>query len=189
VLPLDRPLLDYIAIGAAALAVLTFLLVLATRVRLRRLRRDFAVLEGPDGSAETFLSAVNRHAAEVTRLRAETGQAREQLGFARQELASALRHVGVVRYDAFGDMGGQLSFSVALVDDAGDGVVLTSINGRSETRSYAKPLSAAQSPFALSPEETDAIAQATGPVRPTRSSNGARHAAARRDAEPSAAAG
>ena len=43
-----------------------------------------------------------------------------------------------MRYDAFGDMGGRLSFSVALLDDAGDGLVLTSINGRTETRTYCQ---------------------------------------------------
>jgi hypothetical protein len=163
---LDRPLLDDIVIGAAALAVVTFVLVITAYLKLRRLRRDFSVLEGPDGSTETFLSAVNRQAAEVTRLRAETGQARRQLDDARAELASALRHVGLVRYDAFGDMGGQLSFSIAMLDDAGDGVVLSSINGRSETRSYAKPLSAGQSAFALSPEESEAITQAGAPGPP-----------------------
>ena len=56
----------------------------------------------------------------------------------RVDLADALRHVAVVRYDAFGDMGGRMSFSAALLDDAGDGLVLTSINGRTETRTYAK---------------------------------------------------
>ena len=51
-----------------------------------------------------------------------------------------MRHVAVVRYDAFADMGGRLSFSAALYDDSGDGFVLSSINGRSETRTYAKAL-------------------------------------------------
>jgi len=69
----------------------------------------------------------------------------------------ALRHVGVVRYDAFGDMGGRLSFSAALFDDEGNGLVISSINGRSETRTYAKPLVDLRSDHALSPEEEDAI--------------------------------
>ena len=58
------------------------------------------------------------------------------------DLADAIRHVAVVRYDAFGDMGGRLSFSVAMLDDSGDGLVLTSINGRTETRTYAKGVKA-----------------------------------------------
>ena len=61
-----------------------------------------------------------------------------RLDVVQADLADALRHVAVVRYDAFGDMGGRLSFSVALLDDAGDGLVLTSINGRTETRTYSK---------------------------------------------------
>jgi len=79
----------------------------------------------------------------------------------------ALRHVGVVRYDAFGDMGGRLSFSAALFDDEGNGLVISSINGRSETRTYAKPLVDLRSDHALSPEEEDAIRLARGTRPPT----------------------
>ena len=72
----------------------------------------------------------------------------------------ALRHLAVVRYDAFGDMGGHLSWSVALLDDAGNGVVLTSIHGRSDARTYAKNVTAWTSEQQLSPEEEEAIAHA-----------------------------
>ena len=58
-------------------------------------------------------------------------------------MRQSLRNVAVVRYDAFGDMGGRLSFSAALLDDIGDGIVLSSINGRGESRTYAKGSSAA----------------------------------------------
>ncbi|GGD12132.1 DUF4446 family protein [Nocardioides daphniae] len=74
----------------------------------------------------------------------------------------ALRHLSVVRYDAFGDVGGHLSWSVALLDDAGDGVVLTSIHGRSEARTYAKTISSWSSDAQLSPEEEEAVAHARG---------------------------
>ncbi|WP_240311739.1 DUF4446 family protein [Nocardioides houyundeii] len=72
----------------------------------------------------------------------------------------ALRHLAVVRYDAFGDVGGHLSWSVALLDDAGDGVVLTSIHGRSEARTYAKSIASWSSEQQLSPEEEEAVAHA-----------------------------
>ena len=85
----------------------------------------------------------------------------------RQEVAAlkaaadgALRHLAVVRYDAFGDVGGHLSWSVALLDDAGDGVVLTSIHGRSEARTYAKSVSSWTSEAQLSPEESEAVSHA-----------------------------
>ncbi len=69
----------------------------------------------------------------------------------------------MVRYDAFGDLAGALSFSAALLDDAGNGLVLSSINGRSETRTYAKGVTAGTSDVPLSPEEHEAIAEAFAP--------------------------
>ncbi len=85
---------------------------------------------------------------------------RREVAALRAEGRGALRHLAVVRYDAFGDMGGHLSWSLALLDDAGTGVVLTSIHGRSEARTYAKPVTAWTSEQQLSPEETEAVANA-----------------------------
>jgi len=72
----------------------------------------------------------------------------------------ALRDVAIVRYDALNEMAGQLSFSLALLNATGDGVVLSSINGRSETRTYAKPVVAGQGGQELSPEEAEAVQSA-----------------------------
>ena len=76
------------------------------------------------------------------------------------EGATALRHLAVIRYDAFQDTGGQLSWSMALLDDNGSGVVLTSIQGRNEARTYAKNVSDWSSETQLSPEEQEAISTA-----------------------------
>ncbi|MFM8999785.1 MAG: DUF4446 family protein [Actinomycetota bacterium] len=78
-------------------------------------------------------------------------------------IEEATRHVALVRYDAFEDVGGRLSFSCALLDDDANGVVVTSINGRQDTRVYAKPIVSGTSSFSLSVEEEDAIAQAMTP--------------------------
>lgn len=75
-------------------------------------------------------------------------------------IEGAVRHVGLLRYDAFEDVGGRLSFSCALLDDHGNGVVVTSINGRQDTRVYAKPIAEGRSPYNLSVEEEEAIRQA-----------------------------
>ena len=85
---------------------------------------------------------------------------RQEVAALRAEAAGALRHLAVVRYDAFGDMGGHLSWSLALLDDGGDGVVLTSIHGRSDARTYAKNVAGWSSEQQLSPEEEDAITHA-----------------------------
>lgn len=85
---------------------------------------------------------------------------RQEVAALRREAADALKHLAVVRYDAFGDMGGHLSWSFALLDDGGNGVVLTSIHGRSEARTYAKSISAWKCENQLSPEEEEAIGAA-----------------------------
>lgn len=72
----------------------------------------------------------------------------------------ALRDVGLVRYDALNEMSGQMSFSLALLNAAGDGMVISSINGRAETRTYAKTVKAGEGTQQLSPEETAAIRSA-----------------------------
>lgn len=76
------------------------------------------------------------------------------------QIEGSVRRVGVLRYDAFEDVGGRLSFSCALLDERGTGVVLTSINGRQETRVYAKPVTVGRSTYNLSREEEEAIRQA-----------------------------
>jgi len=85
---------------------------------------------------------------------------RQEVAALRAEGKDALRHLAVVRYDAFGDMGGHLSWSVALLDDGGHGVVLTSIHGRSEARTYAKSITGWTCEQPLSPEEEEAIEHA-----------------------------
>jgi hypothetical protein len=150
--------LDVLAIAGTSAGAVGVISAGAVALRLRRIHRGFAVLERHDGGRDTIISAVRRQAENVDQLRRELAAARADLATARGELADALRHVAVVRYDAFGDMGGRLSFSAALLDDAGDGLVLTSINGRTETRTYAKGVKAGRSDQTLSPEEEQAIA-------------------------------
>jgi len=87
---------------------------------------------------------------------------RHEVAALRGEAASALKNLAVVRYDAFNDMGGALSWSLALLDDHGDGAVITSIHGRTEARTYAKSILDWSCEQPLSPEEADAVAHARG---------------------------
>jgi hypothetical protein len=155
-LDLDPDALDLLALTGAVAAVLALLLAVLAHVRIRRLRlanERFWHAAGGEDVAEV----VAREVEEVRRLRTEVARSRAGLDEVRELVADAVRHVAVVRYDAFGDMGGRLSFSAALLDDAGDGLVLTSINGRSETRSYAKGIKGGGSDSTLSPEEEQAV--------------------------------
>jgi hypothetical protein len=161
VLPLHRPLLDEITLGASGAAILALVSGLLANLRVGRLRREMRVLEGADGP-ESVLDALGRGVDETRALRSELARAKGELDIARRELTDALRHVAVVRYDAFGDMGGRMSFTAALLDDSGDGLVITSINGRTEARAYAKGVKEGHSDQSLSPEEIQAIGLAMG---------------------------
>jgi hypothetical protein len=89
----------------------------------------------------------------------------------------AVRDMAIVRYDALEEMSGQLSFSVALLNALGDGVVMTSINGRSETRTYAKIIVGGHGAQQLSPEEEQSVRAARlGQSPPPATSGQGKHA-------------
>jgi hypothetical protein len=163
-LPAERlTLLVYVALGAS-LALLAAVALLA--YRLRAVRRTYARLLAGSADGEDILAAIARQVEAVDRLRGKLNLVGRETAQLRQCVSTMVRTVGFTRYDAFRDVGGHLSYSVAFLDEAGDGVVLSAINGRSETRSYAKPVRGGRSDHNLSDEEQTAIALAMGQPAP-----------------------
>jgi uncharacterized protein YlxW (UPF0749 family) len=112
---------------------------------------------------------LTKHDQDVARLVVAARQLAEEQERITEQMAASVQRVGLVRYDAFEDMGGHLSFSVALLDANGNGVVITSINGRQDTRCYAKPVESWSSRHNLSEEEEQAIRLAlTSEAQPER---------------------
>ena len=151
-------LLVFVSLGLNAL--LLFLLVATAGRRKpsspRRVVVDDVLRGMLDGQAQSFQrleQAIRQVAGEQQRLG--------------QLVRGAVQRVGLVRYDAFEDVGGRLSFSCAMLNDAGDGVVVTSINGRQDTRVYAKPVRQGESTYNLSEEEAAAIREAMADQRQT----------------------
>jgi hypothetical protein len=150
-------------LAASTISVITLVVLMllvavlsvgVVRAQQRRRRpRPSRLTRRLDAELEQQGKAIQRLEAAVRQL--ALGQ--KQLG----ELAEgSVRHIGVVRFDAFEDMGGRLSFSAALLDGNGDGVVITSINGRQDTRCYAKRVTNASSLHNLTDEERQAIREA-----------------------------
>ncbi|MFZ0324704.1 MAG: DUF4446 family protein [Actinomycetes bacterium] len=158
-LDLDPSLVALLSIVGAVTGVLALLLAVVALTKVRSLRRSYSVLQG-DGEAESFVRVVERKTAQVQQLQQQVADTVQLVESLQLDLHDAIRHVSVVRYDAFNDMGGRMSFTAALLDDTGDGLVITSINGRSETRTYAKGVKAGASDASLSPEEQQAITYA-----------------------------
>lgn len=111
------------------------------------------------GASVTLAIAANQRAHRIVAESAELVRSEfaSQLPKAGAVDPRAIRDVAMVRYDALKEMAGQLSFSIALLNSAGDGIVLTSINGRTETRTYAKAVAAGHGIQPLSPEEEQSV--------------------------------
>jgi HAMP domain-containing protein len=148
------------AILLAAVAIIVAGLALYGQRKVKRAYQAFSM-----GSRDDVLTLLQRHIDEVGLLRGDVRGLRRFADEIRDLHRGAVSHVGTVRYDAFDDMGGRLSFSTALLDEQGDGVVLTAINGRTDTRSYAKPIAGWQSRHNLSAEEEAAIQRARSGTR------------------------
>ncbi|MBX5435788.1 MAG: DUF4446 family protein [Alicyclobacillaceae bacterium] len=101
--------------------------------------------------------------ARVQVLAEELAQVRQELDRIRTTLQSKVSTPEVLRFNAFPEMGSDLSFSLALLDDRGDGVVLSSIYGREESRVFAKPVRGGQSDYPLTDEEIYVIQGASQP--------------------------
>jgi len=148
---------------AVALGVLALGVSVAVFMSFAAVRRRLVVLQGRAGQ-ENILEATARQIEEVRALRGEIRELTRHVQAVTEALRGTIQRVAVHRYDAFEDMGGQLSFSAAFLNDHGDGLVISCINGRQETRSYAKPVTKARSQYNLSPEEQEAIRQALAGV-------------------------
>jgi Flp pilus assembly protein TadB len=153
-----------IAALAGALAILALVLAFALW-RVRRAHSDMRtklrrVLAG--SSEGTLEQLLERNFDRLENLEKRVDALNELQREADRVLGRALQRVGVVRYNAFQDTGGDQSFALALLDNKGNGVVVNSLHGRSETRLYAKPVvqRASASAYTLSNEEAEAIRRA-----------------------------
>ena len=147
--------LEILIVTLAAFCLLLTAVVVALAVRVARVSRlTSAIGSTGDGALAATLTRELRAVSE------QVGRVESGLAELRGPLQSCIRHVGVVRYDAFRDMGGHMSFSLALLDPRQNGVVLSILNGRDGSRGYAKAVQGGRSTSPLSEEEQEALAQA-----------------------------
>lgn len=139
-----------------AVIVVFLVMVIVLWSKLNRLRKTYMNMLNGDSTLnveQAFIDLQNR----TQELHDQTKQSQQQIAGIAQQMRKMKSNLGVYRYNAFAQNGSDLSFSVALLDDELDGVVITGIHNREETYVYAKPVSQGQSQYALSPEEKEAI--------------------------------
>jgi hypothetical protein len=142
-----------IALGAAALAIVA---VVILAVRVSRLQQRLAVLPEDGGIFE----ALRRLDADLAANEEAVAALRPVVQSLHERLPSAICRTGVVAFDASGDLAGGLSRSIALMDERGNGLVLTALALRSEHIFYVKMLRVGRGMEPLSPEEAQAVARA-----------------------------
>jgi hypothetical protein len=147
----------------AITAILVAILIVWTFVLFRQwavLRRNLTLLKR-GASNENMVELVARHVRQVEDLAQAFDGLMARYDYLLELLQGSVQRVALVRYDAFEDMGGKLSYSAALLDDNGNGIVLTSIYARNENRTYAKPVVEGRSSHTLSREEEEALKRAS----------------------------
>ena len=154
-----------IALAAGALALVAIVLVLVLMRRLKRVRNAQRAVLGSSGQQDLVSHAQGLQSA-FEDLRNMVENTFSQLGRRfesnEQRLGQTISRTAVIRYDAYGEMTGRQSSSMALLDESGTGVVLSSILHREQARMYVKGIRDGQSEFELSPEENEAIQTALG---------------------------
>jgi hypothetical protein len=149
-----------VALTAAALTAAAIVAVVILYRQLRRLRADQRVVLGEQAATDLVGHAAALDAGFRT-LHAYVTDVAERLdgrmSVAEQRLDGAISYCGLIRYDAYNEMSGRQSTSIALLDSARNGVVLSSIHHRESSRLYAKQVSEGKGELKLSPEEEEAL--------------------------------
>ncbi|MCS7284059.1 MAG: DUF4446 family protein [Anaerolineae bacterium] len=155
-------------IAVTLLSLLNIVWQLDLQTRMKRLEERYRRLSGasveetgPQVGLGTLLAQIGSVRDRVERLERQAQQAQVALGH-------AVQGVGMVRFRALPDVGGDQSFSLALVDGEGNGVVLSALYLREGTRFYGKPLAGWNSPYPLTDEERQALDQARKAVEGSR---------------------
>lgn len=160
---------EQIALGVGGAGLLLGLIALGWAFRLQRrigrLQRAQKVVLGEHGERDLTLHAAaltDQVQQMVAYVKATTEQTQQRMSVAEHRLDGTISHTGLVRYDAYNEMSGRQSTSIALLDSRKTGVVLSSIHHRDQARMYAKGVREGVGELELSPEEAEALRVAIG---------------------------
>ena len=149
-----------VALAAGGVAVVALVIAVVLAVQLRRVGAAQSALLGDAGTQDLVA-----HALELDRefrllqdaTQDTVDRLNERVDHAEQRLDGAIAYRGLVRYDAYNEMSGHQSTSIALLDASRSGVVLSSIHHREQARVYAKQVRGGEAELELSPEEAEAV--------------------------------
>ncbi|HZK57736.1 MAG TPA: DUF4446 family protein, partial [Clostridia bacterium] len=120
------------------------------------------LVRGTDG--KRIENILFEHINRVEAVHGRLDEMENQLNVFNNRLSFCIQKIGIIRYNAFDDTGSDLSYSIALLDENNDGIIISGIYGRTETVSYAKPVKDGVSNYSLSVEELQALERAKANV-------------------------
>lgn len=149
-------------ISVLVLAIVTVILLTTTIILLVKIssltKKYNAFMKGADG--HNLESTILTRFKEIDILKEESKYTAEKLNIACETLVTAYQKIGIVKYDAFKEMGGKLSFSLCLLDDENNGFILTSMHTREGCYTYVKEIIKGESFVVLATEERRALEEA-----------------------------
>jgi hypothetical protein len=148
-----------VALGAGAVAVVSLVTVVTLGFRLRRVRSEQRAVLGDrrEDLVSHAAALAEQFAALHDYVQDVAGRLDGRMATAESRLDGAVSYSSLVRYDAYGEMSGRQSMSIALLDSTQTGIVLSSIHHRDQARLYAKQIHAGRGELELSPEEAEAV--------------------------------
>ena len=154
----------YIIMGLVILVVLLLILAIITMTKLRRLDRKYDYfMRGKD--AETLEDIIMDEIDELRDLRAEDRSNKDSLRTLNRNFRASFQKYGIVKYNAFKGMGGNLSFALAVLDYTNSGFVMNCVHSREGCYLYIKEVDMGQTDIVLGNEEQEALEQALGYVK------------------------
>ncbi len=139
--------------------IFLFIVTINTRKKLKQLTRNYTdFMRGKD--AESMEEAILRKFAEVDNLEEKDKQKQQKIEELYEKLKGVYQKMGIVKYDAFHEMGGKLSFSIAILDEENSGYVMNSMHSQEGCYTYIKEIIKGKSFITLGEEEKQALEQA-----------------------------
>ncbi len=151
----------YLIIGLAVLTIILLIAVIICLVQMRKLYRRYDYfMRGKD--AETLEDIIMEQMEDITELKSEDRANKDSLRNTNKNYRSAFQKFGLIKYNAFKGMGGNLSFAMAILDYTNSGFVLNSVHSREGCYVYIKEVERGETDVLLGSEEKDALEQALG---------------------------
>lgn len=145
----------------AVASIVILVLLIVTMVRLKKMRRNYRIFMN-GRTAENLEDSMLDHFAKIKELVEITDKHTSQITKINEDMQTVYTKLGVVKYDAFNEMGGKLSFALAMLDNSNNGYVINSMHNREGCYTYVKEIIKGESFIPLGDEESKALSQAMG---------------------------